>query len=68
MIGIPIQKLRRWDEQGVLTATRSHGGHRRYDRALGLAQRYGGRYARAVTNLPFQDFVLRALRSNRVVA
>jgi diguanylate cyclase (GGDEF)-like protein/PAS domain S-box-containing protein/excisionase family DNA binding protein len=34
MLGIPIQKLRRWDEQGVLTATRSHGGHRRYDRDL----------------------------------
>jgi PAS domain S-box-containing protein len=34
MLGIPIQKLRRWDEQGVLTATRSHGGHRRYDREL----------------------------------
>ncbi len=34
MLGIPIQKLRRWDEQGVLTATRSHGGHRRYSREL----------------------------------
>jgi diguanylate cyclase (GGDEF)-like protein/PAS domain S-box-containing protein len=34
MLGIPIQKLRRWDEQGVLTATRSGGGHRRYDREL----------------------------------
>jgi diguanylate cyclase (GGDEF)-like protein/PAS domain S-box-containing protein len=30
MLGIPIQKLRRWDEQGVLVAGRTHGGHRRY--------------------------------------
>jgi diguanylate cyclase (GGDEF)-like protein/PAS domain S-box-containing protein len=34
MLGIPIQKLRRWDEQGVLVAGRSHGGHRRYPREL----------------------------------
>ena len=34
MLGIPIQKLRRWDEQGVLVAGRSHGGHRRYSREL----------------------------------
>jgi diguanylate cyclase (GGDEF)-like protein/PAS domain S-box-containing protein len=31
-LGIPIQKLRRWDKQGVLVAHRSHGGHRRYAR------------------------------------
>ena len=30
MLGIPIQKLRRWDETGVLTAARTEGGHRRY--------------------------------------
>ena len=34
MLGIPIQKLRRWDELGVLVAGRSHGGHRRYSREL----------------------------------
>jgi diguanylate cyclase (GGDEF)-like protein/PAS domain S-box-containing protein len=34
MLGIPIQKLRRWDEVGVLVAGRSHGGHRRYSREL----------------------------------
>jgi diguanylate cyclase (GGDEF)-like protein/PAS domain S-box-containing protein len=34
MLSIPIQKLRRWDEQGVLVATRTHGGHRRYSREL----------------------------------
>ena len=34
MLGIPIQKLRRWDDQGVLVAGRSNGGHRRYSREL----------------------------------
>jgi len=34
MLGIPIQKLRRWDEQGVLVAGRSSGGHRRYPQEL----------------------------------
>ncbi len=34
MLGIPIQKLRRWDEQGVLVAGRSHGGHRRYSKEV----------------------------------
>ena len=29
-LGIPIQKLRRWDAQGVLVARRTSGGHRRY--------------------------------------
>jgi uncharacterized protein (DUF58 family) len=33
-----------------------------------LALRNGGRYARAVTNIPYQDFVLRSLRSGRVLA
>lgn len=33
-----------------------------------LAVRHGGRYARAVTNIPYQDFVLRGLRTSRVVA
>jgi diguanylate cyclase (GGDEF)-like protein/PAS domain S-box-containing protein/excisionase family DNA binding protein len=34
MLGIPIQKLRRWDEQGVLVASRTRGGHRRYSKEL----------------------------------
>ena len=34
MLGIPIQKLRRWDEQKVLVANRTNGGHRRYSREL----------------------------------
>jgi diguanylate cyclase (GGDEF)-like protein/PAS domain S-box-containing protein/excisionase family DNA binding protein len=29
-LGIPLQKLRRWDAQGVLVARRTDGGHRRY--------------------------------------
>ncbi len=33
-LGIPIQKLRRWDQEGVLKAQRSFGGHRRYLREL----------------------------------
>src|SRR5690349_19406005 len=34
LLGIPIQKLRRWDERGVLVALRTDGGHRRYPREL----------------------------------
>ena len=34
LLGIPIQKLRRWDEQGVLVALRTSGGHRRYSKEL----------------------------------
>ena len=33
-LGIPIPKLRRWDQEGVLKAQRSFGGHRRYLREL----------------------------------
>jgi excisionase family DNA binding protein len=33
-LGIPIQKLRRWDQDGVLKASRSNGGHRRYAKEL----------------------------------
>jgi diguanylate cyclase (GGDEF)-like protein/PAS domain S-box-containing protein len=33
-LGIPIQKLRRWDAQGVLIARRTAGGHRRYPREV----------------------------------
>ncbi|HEX4986441.1 MAG TPA: EAL domain-containing protein [Burkholderiales bacterium] len=38
-LGIPVQKLRRWDAQGVLVARRTDGGHRRYSREIidGLA-------------------------------
>ena len=31
-LGIPEQKLRRWDTQGVLVARRTEGGHRRYSK------------------------------------
>lgn len=34
ILAIPIQKLRRWDREGVLVAGRSRGGHRRYSREL----------------------------------
>lgn len=34
LLGIPIQKLRRWDEQGILVALRTSGGHRRYSKEL----------------------------------
>ena len=34
ILGIPIQKLRRWDQLGALVAGRSLGGHRRYPREL----------------------------------
>ena len=33
-----------------------------------LVGRHGGRYSRAVTNVPYQDFILRELRSARVLA
>ena len=33
-----------------------------------LAIRNGGRYARAVTNIAYQEFVLRSLRSGQVLA
>jgi len=38
-LGVPVQKLRRWDSQGVLVAQRTDGGHRRYSREIidGLA-------------------------------
>jgi diguanylate cyclase (GGDEF)-like protein/PAS domain S-box-containing protein/excisionase family DNA binding protein len=43
-LGIPIQKLRRWDAQGVLVARRTEGGHRRYPRDMvdGLAESLPG--------------------------
>jgi len=34
LLGISAQKLRRWDEQGVLGAQRTEGGHRRYPREV----------------------------------
>lgn len=34
LLGISSQKLRRWDEQGVLSALRTEGGHRRYPREV----------------------------------
>lgn len=39
-LGVPVQKLRRWDALGVLVARRTSGGHRRYPREMieGLAR------------------------------
>ena len=34
LLGISAQKLRRWDEQGILGAQRTEGGHRRYPREV----------------------------------
>ena len=33
-LGIPIHKLRRWDNDGVLVARRTNGCHRRYTREV----------------------------------
>ena len=38
------------------------------ERLQRLVQRNGGRYARAVTSIRYQDFVLQSLRGNRVLA
>jgi len=34
LLGISAQKLRRWDEQGILSAQRTGGGHRRYPKEV----------------------------------
>lgn len=34
LLGISAQKLRRWDEQGILGALRTEGGHRRYPKEV----------------------------------
>jgi hypothetical protein len=38
------------------------------ERVQRLAQRNGGRYARAATHIPYQEFVLQSLRSGQVLA
>ena len=47
LLGISAQKLRRWDEQGILSAQRTEGGHRRYPREVidRLVQANGGAFA-----------------------
>jgi len=47
LLGISAQKLRRWDEQGILGALRTEGGHRRYPREVidRLVQANGGGFA-----------------------
>lgn len=47
LLGISAQKLRRWDEQGILTAQRTEGGHRRYPKEVvdRLVQANGGAFA-----------------------
>jgi uncharacterized protein (DUF58 family) len=38
------------------------------ERLRQLALRYGGRYARAVSDIPYEEFVLKSLTANRVLA
>ena len=47
LLGISAQKLRRWDDQGILSAQRTEGGHRRYPREVidRLVQANGGAFA-----------------------
>lgn len=47
LLGISAQKLRRWDEQGILGAQRTEGGHRRYPREVvdRLVRANGGAFA-----------------------
>lgn len=47
LLGISAQKLRRWDEQGILGAQRTGGGHRRYPKEVvdRLVQANGGAFA-----------------------
>ncbi len=61
-LGIPVQKLRRWDGQGVLVARRTHGGHRRYAREIidGLARSTAGSMKRM--DDPEPDALLVAIR------
>jgi diguanylate cyclase (GGDEF)-like protein/PAS domain S-box-containing protein len=33
-LGVPVHRLRRWHQQGILVARRTEGGHRRYAREL----------------------------------
>lgn len=47
LLGISAQKLRRWDEQGILGALRTEGGHRRYPKEVvdRLVRANGGGFA-----------------------
>jgi excisionase family DNA binding protein len=47
LLGISAQKLRRWDEQGILSALRTEGGHRRYPKEVvdRLVHANGGGFA-----------------------
>lgn len=47
LLGISAQKLRRWDEQGILGAQRTEGGHRRYPKEVvdRLVSANGGAFA-----------------------
>ena len=44
-LGVPVQKLRRWDAQGVLVARRTDGGHRRYANTTAFARLVPGHRA-----------------------
>lgn len=71
-LGIPLQKLRRWDAQGVLVARRTEGGHRRYSREIidGLAgssvllredNKYGDELAQARKSLKEKRRIIQLL-------
>lgn len=47
LLGISVQKLRRWDQQGILRARRTDGGHRRYPKEVvdRLVTANGGAFA-----------------------
>jgi diguanylate cyclase (GGDEF)-like protein/PAS domain S-box-containing protein/excisionase family DNA binding protein len=47
LLSISAQKLRRWDEQGILSALRTEGGHRRYPKEVvdRLVRANGGAFA-----------------------
>jgi len=59
-LGVPVQKLRRWDAKGVLVADRTEGGHRRYSREIidGLV-----RSALGVSNDKYEDELATARRT-----
>lgn len=51
LLGVSAQKLRRWDDQGILCALRTEGGHRRYPKELidRLVFANGGAFAEKTT-------------------
>ena len=62
MIGFAAQRLMELEVEGQTGAAYGEKNPER------LAQRNGGRYARAATHIPYQEFVLHSLRSGQVLA